>query len=50
MHIQTHIHTTVDLLFPLLILIAQQRGNIIFKTESNLLKLVGDLFDKVEIE
>lgn len=35
------------LAIPLLVLIAQQRSSIIFKTESSHLKLIGDLYDKV---
>lgn len=37
------------LALPLLILIAQQRGNIIFHTDTSHLKLLGDLYDKVQI-
>ncbi len=36
-----------DLAIPLFILIAQQRGTIIYKTNTEHLKLVGDLYDKV---
>jgi THO complex subunit 2 len=35
------------LALPLMILIAQQRSAIIFKGDSQLLKMVGDMYDKV---
>jgi THO complex subunit 2 len=38
-----------DLAVPLSILIAQQRGSILYKTATNHLYLIGDLYDKVTL-